>query len=440
VSKVIFNARDGSYILSTKEMDMKTIIILGGGTAGSIMANRLHRSLNAEEWQIKVIDKDPLHYYQPGFLFVPFGVYEPEDIVKNKIDFLPHEVEFVIDEADKIVPNENRIYLRSGIMCSYDILIVATGAEIVPEETPGLKGELWQKDIFDFYTLEGASLLANKLKEWEGGKLVICLAESTIKCPVAPLEFTFLADAFFTEKGMRDKVDISYVTPLSGAFTKPRATKMLSSLLEEKDITVIPDFYTEHVDNERKLIVSYDQKEIPFDLLVSIPVNKGSAVIQKSHMGDEDGLNFVPTDKYSLQSKEHKNIFVIGDATNLPASKAGSVAHFESEILIENILSYIHNEPMKAKFDGHANCFIETGFGKASLIDFNYDTEPLPGKFPFPVVGPMGLLKVNRPNHWGKLAFKWVYWHMLITGKNLPISSHMSMAGKELKKEEETII
>lgn len=414
---------------------MKTIIILGGGTAGSIMANRLHNKLDADEWQIKVIDKDPLHYYQPGFLFVPFGVYEPSDVVKNKIDFLPKDVEFLVEEADKIVPSENRIYLKSGIMCSYDILILATGAEIVPEETPGLKGELWQKDIFDFYTLEGATLLAEKLKNWEGGRLVINLAESTIKCPVAPLEFTFLADAYFNEKGIREKVDIFYVTPLSGAFTKPRATKMLSSLLQEKHIVVVPDFYTEHVDNERKLLVSYDQKEVPFDLLVSIPVNKGSELIEKSHLGDEDGLNFVPTDKYSLQSKGFKNIFVIGDATNLPASKAGSVAHFEADILTENILSYIEGKPLEAKFDGHANCFIETGFGKASLIDFNYDTEPLPGKFPYPVVGPMGLLKVNRPNHWGKLAFKWVYWHMLITGKNLPIPSHMSMAGKEVPAE-----
>jgi sulfide:quinone oxidoreductase len=244
------------------------------------------------------------------------------------------------------------------------------------------------------------------------------------------LEFTFLADAYFTEKGMRDKVEITYVTPAAGAFTKPKATIMLSKLLEEKQVKVIPDFYLQRVDNERKVIISYDEKEVPFDLLVSIPVNKGDQVIENSNLGDEDGLNFVPTDKHTLQSKKYENMFVIGDATNVPASKAGSVVHFEAEILIENILSYINGQPLEAKFDGHANCFIETGHGKATLIDFNYDTEPLPGKFPFAGVGPMDLLKVTRANHYGKLAFKWVYWHMLITGKKLPVSTHMSMSGK----------
>jgi sulfide:quinone oxidoreductase len=235
---------------------------------------------------------------------------------------------------------------------------------------------------------------------------------------------------FFVEKGMRDKVEILYVTPLSGAFTKPKATAMLSKLLEEKGINVVPDFYLEHVDEERKVLVSYDEQEVPFDLLVSIPVNMGDQAIERSNMGDEDGLNFIPTDKETLKSKKHENVFVIGDATNVPASKAGSVAHFEGEILIENILSYIKGEPLEAKFDGHSNCFIETGFGKASLIDFNYTTEPLSGVYPWPVVGPMGLLKTTRLNHYGKLMFKWVYWHMLLTGKKLPVSTHMSMAGK----------
>jgi sulfide:quinone oxidoreductase len=409
---------------------MKKIVILGGGTGGTIMANRFSKTLDPLEWSVTVIDKDPIHYYQPGFLFIPFGIYTPDEVMKLKVDFLPREVEFLQAEAKMIVPGENAVYLDDESKCEYDILVIATGAETVPEETPGLKEDLWYTSIFDFYTLEGARHLAKKLKTWEGGKLVISLAEPTIKCPVAPLEFAFLADAFFKEEGIRDHVDITYVTPLSGAFTKPKATQLLSSLLEEKKIKVVPDFYMERVDTARKLLVSYDNQEVPFDLLVSIPVNKGSKVIENSSMGDEDGLNFIPTDKYSLQSKNYKNIFVIGDATNVPASKAGSVVHFESEILIENILSYIQGKPMEAKFDGHANCFIETGGGKATLIDFNYDTEPLPGKFPWAGVGPMGLLKVNRANHLGKLAFRWVYWHMLLTGKKLPISSHMSMAGK----------
>jgi sulfide:quinone oxidoreductase len=409
---------------------MKKILILGAGTAGTMMANKLYRNLNKAIWEITIVDKDKDHYYQPGFLFIPFGIYKPEEVVKPKKDFLPKHVNFIVNEVAKIKPENNHVILRDGSLLSYHILIVATGTVPVPEETNGLKGNLWYQDIFDFYTFEGSTKLAKKLETWEGGNLVINLAESIIKCPVAPLEFAFLADAYFTEKGMRDKVNISYVTPLSGAFTKPKTTALLSQLMEEKNIKVVPDFYIERVDNERKVLVSYDEQEVPFDLLVSVPVNKGDKVIETSNLGDADGLNFVPTDKHTLQSKQYENVFVIGDATNLPASKAGSVAHFEAEILIENIMSYINGQPLEAKFDGHANCFIETGYGKATLIDFNYDTEPLPGKFPFAGIGPMGLLKVNRANHLGKLAFRWVYWHLLLTGKKLPVSTHMSMAGK----------
>ncbi|MGE0589094.1 MAG: NAD(P)/FAD-dependent oxidoreductase [Cyclobacteriaceae bacterium] len=409
---------------------MKNLLILGAGTAGTMMANKLYKELDPLMWRITIVDRDDRHYYQPGFLFVPFGVYQPEEIVKPKTKFLPRDVDFQIAEIDKIKAEKNEVLLDNGRTLPYDLLIIATGTVPVPEETPGLKGKLWYKDIFDFYTYEGTTRLAKKLETWQGGKLVINLAETIIKCPVAPLEFAFLADAYFTEKGIREKVDISYVTPLPGAFTKPKATAMLSRLLKEKGITVIPDFYLERVDEDRKMLISYDDVKVPFDLLVSVPVNKGDEAIERSNMGDEDGLNFIPTDKETLKSKKYDNVFVIGDATNVPASKAGSVAHFEGEILLENILSYINGEPLEARFDGHSNCFIETGFGKASLIDFNYDTEPLPGVFPWPVIGPMGLLKINRANHLGKLMFKWVYWHMLLTGKKLPVSTHMSMAGK----------
>lgn len=409
---------------------MKDILILGAGTAGTMMANKLYKNLNKDLWRITIIDKDEVHYYQPGFLFIPFGIYKPEDVVKPKRKFLPEGVDFRINEAAKIKAESNLVIMQDGSMIPYDILIIATGTIPVPEETEGLKDKLWYTDIFDFYTYEGSTRLAKKLETWQGGNLVINLAETIIKCPVAPLEFTFLADAYFTEKGIRDKVNITYVTPLSGAFTKPKTTALLNNLMSEKNINVVPDFYLQRVDNDRKVLISYDEQEVPFDLLISVPVNKGDQVVAASKMGDEDGLNFIPTDKYTLQSKKSENIFVIGDATNLPTSKAGSVAHFEAEILLENILSYINGQPLEAKFDGHANCFIETGYGKGTLIDFNYETEPLPGKFPFAGIGPMGLLKVNRANHLGKLAFRWVYWHMLLTGKKLPVSTNMSMAGK----------
>lgn len=417
------------YKTNLKSMK-KQLVIVGAGTAGTIMANKLYQALDSLIWDITVLDRDNQHYYQPGFLFLPFGAYEPQDVVKPRSEFIPRGVNFMMEEVERIEGEKNYILLKSGKQLEYDVLVLATGVVPVAEETPGLKDKLWYTDIFDFYSYEGAIALREKLENWAGGTMVINLAETQIKCPVAPLEFAFLADAYFTEKGMREKVTIKYVTPLAGAFTKPKATAVLSKLLIDKNIEVVPDFYLSHVDNDSKKIVSYDGKEVPFDLLVSVPVNKGDQIIENSKLSDEDGLNFVPTNKHTLQSKKFANVFVIGDTTNLPASKAGSVAHFEAEILTENILSFIYGEPLEAKFDGHSNCFIETGFGKAALIDFNYDTEPLPGKFPFAGVGPMDLLKPTRINHMGKLFFRWVYWHMLLTGKKLPVPTHMSMNGK----------
>jgi len=296
-----------------------------------------------------------------------------------------------------------------------------------------MKGPKWYKNIFDFYTYEGAKALRDKLRTWEGGKLVVHITEMPIKCPVAPLEFAFLADSYFKNKGMRDKVDITFVTPLDGAFTKPRATEALHYLLEEKNIKEVTSFNIERVDYENNKIIDYGDTEVEYDLLVTVPTNMGDPLLERSGLGDD--LNYIPTNKATLQSIDHENIFAIGDATNIPASKAGSVAHFEAEILTENILRYINNEELKEDFDGHANCFIETGGGKALLIDFNYTTEPVEGTFPFPGVGPLRLLKESRMNHMGKLAFRWIYWNMLLKGVPIPfVDAKMSEKGKQLEK------
>lgn len=407
---------------------MKKLVILGAGTAGTMMLNKLYNTLDKDEWQITIVDQHETHYYQPGFLFIPFGIYDRKDVVKPKRDYFPSGVNAITSEIDKIEPKNNRVILKNNQVLNYDYLIIATGARVVPGETEGMKDGLWHKSIFDFYTIEGACALKQFFKHWEGGKLVLNITEMPIKCPVAPLEFVFLADSYFTEKGIRDKVDIHFVTPLPGAFTKPKASSVLGDFLDKKNIKLITDFNIARVDNEAKKIISWDEVEIPFDVLVTIPTNMGDPSIERSGMGDE--LNFIPTDKHTLLAEGFDNIFVIGDATNLQSSKAGSVAHFQSDILYENFLSVIEGRKPNAKFDGHANCFIESGFGKGILIDFNYDTEPLPGKFPLPGVGPFSLLEETKMNHYGKIMFRWMYWNFLVKGLELPIESHMSMAGK----------
>ncbi len=407
---------------------MKKLLILGAGTGGTIMANRLRPVLDPLEWDITIVDQEEVHYYQPGLLFIPFGIYNRADVIKPNRDFLPPGVNLEMSKIEVIEPDKNRVKLENGKTLGYDYLIIATGSKIHPEETPGMLEGGWRKNIFDFYTIDGATSLANFLKYWEGGRMVLNIVEMPIKCPVAPLEFVFLADWWFTEQGIRDKVEIVFATPLPGAFTKPLAAKFLGNFLEKKNILLVPDFNIERVDPNEQKIVSYDEKEIEYDLLVTIPTNMGDEVIARSGMGDD--LNFIPTDKHTLQAKDYENIFVLGDATDLPSSKAGSVAHFESEVLFENILRAIDNRPLLPKFDGHANCFIESGFGKGILIDFNYDVEPLPGKFPLPGIGPFSLLEETKMNHWGKMMFRWMYWNLLLKGAELPIEAQMNMAGK----------
>ena len=409
---------------------MRKLVILGAGTAGTMVANHLSKHLSKSDWQITIIDKDDDHLYQPGLLLLPFGVYKKDQLIKPRKRQVNERVKFIFSEIEKIEADNNKVVLKNSDEIEYDYLIVATGTTPRPDQTPGLDDPaIWYRSAFDFYTLEGSVALQKALENFPGGKMVVHITELPLKCPVAPLEFAFLADSYFKKRGIRDKVQIHYVTPLEGAFTKPVCSKTLGYLLEERDIQLETDYVIERIDPETKTMYSMDEREINFDLLVTVPLNMGADFIGASGLGDE--LNYLPVDKETFLSTDYNNIFALGDASNIPASKAGSVAHFAVEVFAENFVNYVNNLPMEKKFDGHANCFIESGNGKGLLIDFNYTTEPLPGKFPLPVVGPMPLLKESHINHLGKLAFRWIYWNMLLPGRKLPISTSMQMAGKK---------
>lgn len=412
---------------------MKKLLILGAGTAGTMSANKLRRRLD-EDWSITVVDRDDEHHYQPGYLFIPFGGYEREDVIRTRHEFLATGIDLLLAEVDRVLPEADQVVLTNGRKLEYDYLLIASGTGPRPDQTPGMLGKGWRKSIFDFYTLEGAEALAAALAEFDHGRLVVHISEMPIKCPVAPLEFAFLADSWFRERGIRDRVEIAFVTPLDAAFTQPLAAAQLGGMLEQRKITVEPDFQVESIDDERSVLVSYDGREVPFDLLVTVPVNMGADFVERSGLGDE--LNYVQVDKHTLLSTTYHNIFALGDANNIPASKAGSVAHFAVDVFVDNFLDHIAGRPMTRAFDGHANCFVESGDGKALLIDFNYDTQPLPGRYPVPHLGPLSLLKETRANHLGKLAFRQIYWHVLLPGHPVPLPANMSMAGKHDPTEE----
>ncbi len=411
-------------------MERKRIAVLGGGTGGTLIANRLRRLLDRDAAEIVVIDPDDEHVYQPGLLFVPFGKAEPGRLTRPRHRQLRPGIAFRQAAVDRVDLERDEVLLAGGTSVGYDVLVIATGARLVPEETEGLTGPGWMERVFTFYTVDGAVALRRALAEFDGGRLAVAVMDMPIKCPVAPLEFCFLADSYFRDRGIRDKVELSYVTPLDGAFTKPVCNRELSGLLKEKGVSLVTEFNTGEVDGAGGRLVSFDDREVPFDLAVVIPLHGGQDYVGRSPgLGDE--LGFVPVDQRTLQSKARPNVFVIGDAADIPASKAGSVAHFEGEAVARNVARYVAGEPLDATFDGHANCFIESGAGKALLIDFNYDTEPVTGRFPGPVGLP--LLRQSRLNHLGKLAFGWLYWHVLLPGREIPaVHGRMPVAGKRL--------
>ena len=404
------------------------LVILGGGTGGTLTANRLRRAYPATEATITVVDQDDRHVYQPGLLFVPFGLSQSEDIVRPRGRQLHDGIAYINSEVEHVDLDANKVHLHGGTTLDYDALVIATGAVLLPEETEGLAGPAWMEKVFTFYSPEGAAALEAALTTFDGGHIVVNVVDMPIKCPVAPLEFCFLADWYFTERGIRDRVQLTYVTPLDGAFTKPVASERLGGMLAEKGIEVVTEFNTGSVDGSAGTLTAYDGRVIAFDLAVVVPLHSGAAYVGRSPgLGDE--LNFVPTDEHTLQSKARPNVFVIGDAANVPTSKAGSVTHFEGEVLVENIRRFLADEELDASFDGHTNCFIESGFGKALLIDFNYETEPLPGHYPSGIGLP--LLKESHLNHLGKLMFQWLYWHSLLPGRDVPgVSSRMPIHGK----------
>lgn len=409
-------------------MASRQIVILGGGTGGTMTANRLRRRFGPDEAEIHVVDRDDRHVYQPGLLFVPFGLAHVDEIVRPRRRQLRRDIAFHENEIDAVWIDRDEVLLDDGTVLPYDALVVASGVDLQTEETEGLTGPGWNERVFTFYTPDGASALHEALERFDGGRLVVNFVDMPIKCPVAPLEFAFLADWYLRERGIRGRTELVYATPLDGAFTKPIASEHLAEVLAEKDVELVTEFNAGEVDGVGGTLTSYDGRGIDFDLLVTIPLHGGSAYVERSP-GLGNALGFVPTDKGTLQTAAKPNVFALGDATDVPTSKAGSVTHFESEVLADNVAHFLADEELEAGYDGHANCFIETGFHKALLIDFNYVTEPLPGHFPSPVGLP--LLRESRLNHLGKLMFQWVYWHALLPGREIPgIGPEMPTAGK----------
>jgi sulfide:quinone oxidoreductase len=413
------------------------VLVLGDGIGGIVTANLLRKKAKQRNLslKLKLVGKSPIHTYQPGMLFLPFqkaGYRELSDIQKKTAHFIAPSIEYVC-ETILAIDTDHRTVTTDRQTLAYDWLVLALGCRTLIDAVDGLVDH-WGKTAHGFYTPDSAMSLARALESFKGGDLLIDVAETPIKCPVAPLEFACLADEYLKQRGLRDKTRITLATPLNGAFTKPVCNKTLTHILTEKNINVVNNASLASVTENS--ISCPDGQELGFDLLVVVPPHEGSDLIEDADMGD--GLGFECTDKRTLKSTVAERVFLVGDIAGIIASKAGSVAHFQADTAVHNILREIAGKESEPCADGHANCFIETGHGKAVLIDFNYEVQPVPGKFPMPLIGPLTLLKETRLYHFAKLAFKHIYWNSLLPARPIPmVNSHMSMLGEKLSYLEE---
>jgi sulfide:quinone oxidoreductase len=408
------------------------VLVLGDGTGGLVVSNLLAKRARRGRLQVDVrlIGNSPLHTYQPGMLFLPFrkpGYRSLADIQRPNADFVGPGVEYLCETITAIDPQARSVATDKG-RHPYDWLVLALGCRTVLDAIEGLP-ERWGTRAHGFYTPDSALKLAAALDSFEGGDLLVDIAEMPIKCPVAPLEFICLVDEYLARRGIRSRTRLTLMTPLSGAFTKPICNDLLTDMLVAKGVGVVANAPLAVVAD--RTVACPDGKTVPYDLLVAIPPHEGSELIDDAGLGD--GLGFGLTDKHTLKAKKAERVFLLGDNTNVPTSKAGSVAHFQAEVVVHNLLREMAGEEAEPLADGHANCFIETGSGKAILVDFNYDVQPLPGTFPLPLIGPLTLLGESRLNHLGKLAFKPIYWHLLLPGRHIPlVGSRMSTRGKHM--------
>jgi sulfide:quinone oxidoreductase len=384
---------------------MQRILILGGGVGGTLTANLLVKKLRARidrgEVEIIVVDATGQHVYQPGFMYIAMGGERASNLQRPERSLLDKRVTLMIGEVAEVDVERQVVTLTDGLPLGYDHLVLATGSRIVPEAI-----EHFDTEAQHFYSAEAAARLRVALDEFEGGRIVIGIAGMPYKCPPAPLEVAFLIEAELRQRGLRERTTIDYCSPIGRAFTIESVSEMATPILAEKGIEVHTFFNVETIDPARKVVESLEGEELPYDLLILVPPHKGQQFLIDSGLAPAPG-GWLPTDRHTLLVNGRPNVYALGDATDLPLSKAGSTAHFEAPVVAERLAAAIEGRAPAGKhadYEGKVMCFFEVGDGKGTLLQFDYDHPPKPPK-------------PNQFWHLGKIVFNKTYWHTVPKGR-----------------------
>lgn len=372
------------------------VVILGGGVGGTLTANLLAKSLGREA-TITVVDPTGMHLYQPGFLYVALGQANGRWLARDERSLLRREIELVVDGAERIDHEAQLVHLTHGGSLPYDYLVLATGARLVPDQIPGMR-----EGAYDFYSLDGALRLREALRRFNGGRILVGVAGIPYKCPPAPVEFTMMLDAYLRERGLRDRSEVTLLSPLNRAFTIESASALIQPIMEQRGITLATFFNVESVDASAATVQSLEGEKSEYDLLVLVPPHRGQRVIEVSGLSGPGG--WIPTDPSTLAHRTAPNVFAIGDGTDLPISKSGSTAHFEAPVVASRIASLVTGTAPRACYGGRVMCFLETGNGRATVLRFDYEHPPTP---PTP----------SWRWHAAKWLFNRVYWNTVPQGR-----------------------
>jgi sulfide:quinone oxidoreductase len=384
---------------------MDRVLILGGGVGGTLTANllarRLKKQIDRGEVDLAVVDASGAHVYQPGFMYIAMGGERAEKLQKRERALLDKRIRLVIGTVTRVDAAASTVSLTDGTVLPYDHLVLATGARILPEAI-----EHFETEAHHFYTAEAALKLRRALDAFKGGKIVVGIASMPYKCPPAPLEVSFLIESELRERGLREKSEVHFCSPIGRAFTIESVSEMATPILEEKGIELHTFFNVETIDLERKVVQSLEGEELEYDLLVLVPPHKGQQFLMDSGLAPAPG-GWLPTDRHTLRVGGRPNVYALGDATDLPLSKAGSTAHFEAPVVVEGIVAAVERRAPKGKhatYEGKVMCFFEIGDGKGTLLRFDYDHPPKPPK-------------PNALWHLGKIVFNKTYFHTVPKGR-----------------------